>query len=376
MPISMTKSNELGLNSWCFGTKIGLAFYVEFDNGLVIFLEEDEFWLTNCVVVNLLLKSSLQSVYASMSVEPFNKLVKLVARAFYDDKNMKGDNQQKTGRSDNRGMAVVVLDALTRRQWVREEDLAKDLKLHAKQLRRTLRFFEEEKLITRDHRKETAKGAKIFSAAIAATGAGQTGKEEEKLKLHTHSYCCLDYAQIYDVVRYRLYRMKKKIKDELGDKHTIQEYVCPKCQRRYTAFDAVRLVSPMDDCFRCENCNEELIADSEKFAAEETGDKDDAATRRRRRQKLEDMLEKMEVQLKPMIDQLNIVKALTVPEFGTLQAWEARANFAGRLRNGDSNSNDSSRASQGQGYGGMQMPYVGETMVSFPLFLFFPMQIL
>lgn len=37
---------------------------------------------------------------------------------------------------------------------MREEDLAKDLKLHTKQLRRTLRFFEEEKLITRDHRKE------------------------------------------------------------------------------------------------------------------------------------------------------------------------------------------------------------------------------
>jgi hypothetical protein len=28
------------------------------------------------------------------------------------------------------------------------------LKLHSKQLRRILRFFEEEKLVTRDHRKE------------------------------------------------------------------------------------------------------------------------------------------------------------------------------------------------------------------------------
>lgn len=32
--------------------------------------------------------------------------------------------------------------------------MARDLKLHTKQLRRTLRFFEEEKLVTRDHRKE------------------------------------------------------------------------------------------------------------------------------------------------------------------------------------------------------------------------------
>lgn len=40
--------------------------------------------------------------------------MRLVARAFYDDITMKGENQPKNGRSDNRGMAVVVLDALTR----------------------------------------------------------------------------------------------------------------------------------------------------------------------------------------------------------------------------------------------------------------------
>lgn len=51
-----------------------------------------------------------------------------------------------------------------RRQWVREEDLAKDLKLHSKQLRRTLRFFEEEKLVTRDHRREVCPG---FSSLLS-----------------------------------------------------------------------------------------------------------------------------------------------------------------------------------------------------------------
>jgi len=49
---------------------------------------------------------------------------------------------------------MVFINICFRRQWVREEDLAKDLKLHTKQLRRTLRYFEEEKIITRDHRRE------------------------------------------------------------------------------------------------------------------------------------------------------------------------------------------------------------------------------
>ncbi|RHN42063.1 putative transcription initiation factor IIE subunit alpha, TFIIEalpha/SarR/Rpc3 HTH [Medicago truncatula] len=166
-------------------------------------------------------------------IEPYNKLVKLAARAFYDDPTSKGDDQPKTGRSDNRGIDVVILDALTRKQWVREEDLAKDLKLNTKELRRRLQSFAEEKIITRDQRKETAKGAKIYSAAVAATADATKGKMgEEKVKLHTHSYCCLDYAQIYDVVRYRLHHMKHKLKDELENKNTVQEYICTNCGKR------------------------------------------------------------------------------------------------------------------------------------------------
>ncbi|XP_057792470.1 uncharacterized protein LOC131009223 [Salvia miltiorrhiza] len=298
------------------------------------------------------------------SIDPFNRLVKLAARAFYDDITTKGENQPKTGRSDNRGIAVVVLDALTRRQWVREEDLAKDLKLHTKQLRRTLRFFEEEKLVTRDHRKETAKGAKVYNAAVAATGdSQQTGREgDDKQKMHTHSYCCLDYAQIYDVVRYRLHRMKKKLKDELESKNTVQEYICPNCGKRYTALDALQLISPYDEYFHCESCNGVLVAESDKLAVQDLGDGDDNA-RKRRHEKIKDMLSKMEVQLKPLIDQLARVKDLPVPEFGNLQAWEARAHAAGRSANGDPNASDPSKSSQGFGFGGTPMPYVGETKV-------------
>ncbi|XP_035550043.1 general transcription factor IIE subunit 1-like isoform X2 [Juglans regia] len=297
-----------------------------------------------------------------MSVEPFNRLVKLAARAFYDDITTKGDNQPKTGRSDDRGIAVVVLDALTRRQWVREEDLAKDLKLRSKQIRRTLRKFEEEKLVTRDHRRETAKGANIFSAAVAVTVAGQqtTQAGEEKIKMHTHSYCCLDYAQIYDVVRYRLQCMKKKLKDELENKNTVQEYICPKCGKRYTALDALQLISLDDEYFHCENCNGELVAESDTLASQEGGEGDDNA-RRQRRAKLKDMLQKMEVQLKPLVEQLGRVKDLPVPEFGGLQAWEARVRAAGRAANGDSSAIDPSIFSQVLGYGGTSLPFFGDT---------------
>lgn len=63
---------------------------------------------------------------------------------------------------------------------------------------------------------------------------------------------------------------------------------------RYNALDALRLISMDDEYFHCENCNGELVAESDKLAAEEGGDGDDNA-RRRRREKLKDMLQNLEV---------------------------------------------------------------------------------
>ncbi|KAK7244311.1 hypothetical protein RIF29_39131 [Crotalaria pallida] len=250
----------------------------------------------------------------------YNKLVKLVARAFYDDDiSLKEDNninnntnnnnnQPKPGkrrRNDNRGIAVVILDALTRRRrWVSEQDLAFDLKLNRKQLRRTLNFLEEEKIIAR---------------------------EAVEKKRNTFSYyCCLDYEQIYDVVRYRVHGMKRKLKDGLENKKTVQEYICLDCGRRFNSLDAARLLSLEDGEFHCEHCYGKVeIGDGD-------GDGDNA--RGQRREKLKEMLQKMEVQLKPLMNQLVRVKDLPVPEFFTLEAWEARSRA--RAAHGD-NAGDS-----------------------------------
>jgi transcription initiation factor TFIIE subunit alpha len=78
----------------------------------------------------------------------------------------------------------------------------------------------------------------------------------------------------------------------------------------------------------------------------------------------------VQVQLKPLIDQLSRVKDLPVPEFGSLQAWEVRASAAGRAANGDS-STDPSRSSHGLGYGGTKLPFVGDTKVDLILISFF-----
>ena len=62
---------------------------------------------------------------------------------------------------------------------------------------------------------------------------------------------------------------------------------------RYNALDALQLVSMVDEYFHCENCNGELVAENDKLSVAD-GDTDDNA-RRRRREKLKDLLQKMEV---------------------------------------------------------------------------------
>lgn len=64
------------------------------------------------------------------------------------------------------------------------------------------------------------------------------------------------------------------------------------------------------------------------------------------------------------MDQLTRVKDVPVPEFGTLHAWEARASAAVRAANGDAGAIDPSKSSQGLGYGGTSLPFVGDTKVT------------
>ncbi|CAN0893370.1 hypothetical protein LINGRAHAP2_LOCUS18119, partial [Linum grandiflorum] len=61
-------------------------------------------------------------------------------------------------------------------------------------------------------------------------------------------------------------------------------------------------------------------------------------------------------QLKPLTNQLDLVKDIQIPDFGNLLAWEVRAN---RALNG-STSNDPSKASQGYE---APLPFLGETKV-------------
>lgn len=66
---------------------------------------------------------------------------------------------------------------------------------------------------------------------------------------------------------------------------------------RYSALDATRLINVFTELFHCENCDSELVEESDKFAVPAPADAADGEdnARRRRREKLKDLLEKLDV---------------------------------------------------------------------------------
>ncbi|TVU27018.1 hypothetical protein EJB05_29596, partial [Eragrostis curvula] len=248
------------------------------------------------------------------NLEPFAQLVRLIGQEFYSDVGItKGE--VKVGCDTNCGIVVVVLTNLTRYGWINEKKFAKMLRIKDKVMFLLLQFLEKEMFLKRENMKK----AQVNVDATLATYASHNCQNFEEKKTDTMSmlpgsYCCLDYSQICDVTRYRLYRMKESVKDKLdcGDtlQENIEEYICRICKKSYSAFNAMHLINKGGDTFCCEICNGELVARI-----------DLDGSKKERRKKFEDMAKRMHEQLKPLQIQLDRLKDLPIPEFGTLEEW-------------------------------------------------------
>ena len=86
------------------------------------------------------------------------KLARLVARAFYRHSSTR-DRLARVGNAkyDNSRTAEVLIDALTRRAWVKEDDLARAVLLSSKQVRKALHYLEEQRIVRRAHVREKDK---------------------------------------------------------------------------------------------------------------------------------------------------------------------------------------------------------------------------
>jgi len=137
------------------------------------------------------------------------KLIKTVSRAFYTDG------------------VVVVLDALIREKFVREEELGPRLRLQDKFVRSIVNKLEEEFLVS--------------SESILMPDLRQ-------------SKCYyIDYQLFVDMVRYRVHLMDKAVNSSQNDEINETKYKCPTCAKEVGALDAQKCKSK-DYKFICTSC--------------------------------------------------------------------------------------------------------------------------
>ncbi|GLJ25853.1 hypothetical protein SUGI_0495420 [Cryptomeria japonica] len=267
--------------------------------------------------------------FSNDSSKYFKRVVRLMARAFYDEAPAL-EKKLKPGQSDNRGLGVLILDRLTNVHWVKEEDLVNMLNVHRKQVTSLLHFFHREKLINLEYRKEEIKISRSDDdpSIIDVQNKDDKGQEkndndkkkgrqrindkhnefQEKKRFQTMTYISIDYAQIYDVLRYRLHHMNKKLSFNHDNKRDVQEsYVCSKCEESYDVFTA------MENNFCCIRCNDLLKCAN---ASEILDERDELKIQLR---------QKVEEQLRPINNQLQMLKDLPPPQFVSLQEWQARS---------------------------------------------------
>ncbi|KAI9912640.1 hypothetical protein PsorP6_006492 [Peronosclerospora sorghi] len=168
------------------------------------------------------------------------KLVNLVARAFYSDEH------------------VVVLGALIREKFMKDDEMGNAVNLQTRQVRKIMNELHQDHLV----------------CEYVACWQPLVSKNTHKYSLHrlvlndkrlggssSTSYWYIDYKYFVDVVQYRLYLMHEHLKDSEQLEIERQTFQCsdPECGREYTALEAQLLLLPGQYQFRCGHCNELLL---------------------------------------------------------------------------------------------------------------------
>ncbi|RKP10921.1 hypothetical protein THASP1DRAFT_21421 [Thamnocephalis sphaerospora] len=187
-------------------------------------------------------------------------LVSRVSRAFYEPK------------------WIVILDALCKVDTYRDEQLSKATKLSSSNVHKICAKLRDEYLIRSAFRYDT--------------------KKVEGLSIR-RTYYMIDYKRFVDVVKWKIYEMRKRVLAELRNEQENKGYICPTCTRVFDALDACKNVDPMTCQFMCDQCSVPLVENdnSERLRA------------------ANDTLARLTEQTQPLIDLLKQTDMMVLPAF-------------------------------------------------------------
>ncbi|KAI9140799.1 hypothetical protein BKA69DRAFT_1175601 [Paraphysoderma sedebokerense] len=152
------------------------------------------------------------------SINTLKALVYRVSRTFYDTKE------------------ILVLDVLNKRLSIKDEELARCLRMNTRDVNKLCSKLREDRLIRMESRGDGVRHGKPV----------------------LRWWCTLDYKLFVDVTKLRLYKMRMMIDAKMRSELENKGYICPNCQKTYTPLEAQSLIDPTTFLFNCEICGTNL----------------------------------------------------------------------------------------------------------------------
>ncbi|OLL24430.1 Transcription initiation factor IIE subunit alpha [Neolecta irregularis DAH-3] len=158
-----------------------------------------------------------------MAMDLVRSLLRHVVRAFYETKH------------------VIILEALIRHSALRDEDFAVMTSLQPKEVQKICGKLREDRLLTMHTKVE--------------------GKSEHH-RTYNKTWYFIDYQVAVDAIKFKMYRLQKRIEEEMTKQAEMKGYHCPRCSRKYTAVEAMMHVDEFM-IFQCELCQIPLEPEAE-----------------------------------------------------------------------------------------------------------------
>lgn len=155
-------------------------------------------------------------------METVHQLIQQVVRGFYDVK------------------AVIIMDALLYHRVLSDKELITMLGLPAKEIRSICARLKEDHLLKDlSHKDDATRDQRAFS----------------------QTYYYIHFTEAIDAVKWKMYSIESKIKEQMDAQHNPHDYVCDICKNRVSTIDAVSLFNPEMGAFLCDVCGNPLRED-------------------------------------------------------------------------------------------------------------------
>ncbi|KYQ91449.1 transcription factor IIE [Tieghemostelium lacteum] len=209
---------------------------------------------------------SSNSVYVIL-----DDFVKILIRGFYGDE-----------------YAVVIDGLLREKRRITEEQLSQKLRIPQKLVRKVLSDLRNDSLVKSSESKIDPKPGE---------------------KSTTQILWYIEYKHIIDVVKFKIYMIKKKMEIEKSTKLDVQSYKCASCLTVYTAYDMAKLIA--EGKVTCEYCNGKLEEEHNNESLTETTKHQSV----------------LWGHMKKLVDQLRKTEGLQIPLFARDTAENPQDNF-------------------------------------------------